>query len=290
MRSACILAVALVSAGAAQSLSFDVVSVKGDAPIAGPRGISMMPGGRFTAPSTTVRELVSAAYGLEDYQIVGRPDWIGDGRIRFEVQATTRSDVTAGDARAMLQTLLATRFGFAAHQDTRELPTYLLTMASVDRTLGPLLRTSGPECAPMKGPMRGVAAPSFAAAPPPPPPPGARQAFSLGVGTPYGRCVSMAARMNGGGHWSLREITMARLAEQIKDELGRPVHDRTGLAGTYDVDLTFASDPAVLAVAGLTDAPPLMTALRDQLGLRLESARGPVEVLVIDRVERPTGN
>ena len=292
MRTAFVVAFTVATA-AAQSLSFDVVSVKSGARVEGPRGISVMPGGRFTAPSATVRELVSAAYGLEHYQIAGGPDWIGDDRIRFEVTATTRPDVSPADARAMLQTLLATRFGFAAHQETRELPTYALTVAREDRNLGPALRPSGPECAPMKGPMRGVAAPAFVAAPPPPPPPpppGARPAISLGLGTPYGRCVSMAARMNGGGHWSLREITMARLAEQIKDELGRPVHDRTGLEGTYDVDLTFASDPAVLAVAGPTDAPPLMTALRDQLGLRLDPSRAPVPVLVVDRVEQPTAN
>jgi uncharacterized protein (TIGR03435 family) len=83
---------------------------------------------------------------------------------------------------------------------------------------------------------------------------------------------------------------MARIAGQLTAELGRPVTDQTGLTGTYDLDLTFASDAAVIAVPGPTEAPPLMTALRDQLGLRLDSSRARVQVLVIDRVEQPTDN
>ena len=283
----------LAATAAAQPLRFDVVSVKPGAPIEGERQISVWPGGRFSAPSATVKELVSAAYGIEDHRIVGGPDWIADGRVRFEVTATTRADVSQAEARTMLRNVLATRFGFAAHEETREMPVYVMTMGREDRGLGPQLRESGSECAPMKGPMRGIAAPSFVAAPPPPPPPpapGVRPAFSLGTGTTPGRCPSMAARMNGGGHWSLRDVTMERLAEQLRFELRRAVTDRTGLNGTYDLDMTFASDPAILASPGLTDAPPLMTALRDQLGLRLESSRARVEVLVIDRVEPPTEN
>jgi uncharacterized protein (TIGR03435 family) len=288
MKIAFVLAVTVVTA-ASQSLSFDVVSVRRGASVDAVRGISVMPGGRLTAPSVTVRDLVAAAYGLQDNQIVDGPEWTGHDR--FEVAATTRPDVSSADARAMLRTLLADRFRFAAHQDTRELPVYVMTMAREDRTHGPLLRAAGPECAPMKGPMRGVAAPSFVAAPPPPPPPpppGARPMLFLGS-EPI-RCPSMAARMNGGGHWSLRDFTMARIAGQLTAELGRPVTDRTGLTGTYDLDLTFASDAAVIAVQGPTEAPPLMTALRDQLGLRLDSSRARVQVLVIDRVEQPTEN
>lgn len=100
----------------------------------------------------------------------------------------------------------------------------------------------------------------------------------------------MAARINGGGYWSLREETMARFVDQLNSELERPVVDRTGLTGAFDIDLTFASDAAVAAVAGPTDTPALMTAIRDQLGLRLEATRAPVDVLVIDRVEPPTEN
>lgn len=281
-----VLAAATAVALEAQSpgAAFDVASVKRVA-LLGSRGINVQPGGRFTAPSSTVRQLISAAYGLPGVQIVGGPAWIENDH--FEVMGTTRADVSAEDARAMLRALLADRFRLTTHLETRELPVYVLNMARDDRKPGSQLRPSGPECAPMKGPMRGVAAPSFVAAPPPPPP-GARPILMLD--NEPRTCPSMAARMNGGGHWSMRSETLAQLAQRIAAELGRPVTDRTGLEGPYDFDLTFASDAAVVAVAGPTDAPGLMTALRDQLGLRLASARAPVDVLVIDRVETPTEN
>ena len=100
----------------------------------------------------------------------------------------------------------------------------------------------------------------------------------------------MAARMNGGGHWSLRAETMEMFANQLKSEVGRNVMDRTGLAGEYDIDLSFVSDVALAAGSGPGEAAPLETAMREQLGLKLESSRAPVDVIVIDRVEPPTEN
>jgi uncharacterized protein (TIGR03435 family) len=281
----------------AQSPTFEVASVKRAVPAgrgipataAGPRGISVQPGGRFMAPSSTVRELIAAAYGLQDIQIVGGPEWMANDR--FEVMATTKGGASVADARAMLGTLLTDRFRLTAHRETRELPVSLLSMAREDRQPGPQLRPSGAECAPMKGPGRGSPGPAFVAAPPPPPPPpppGAGPVVWLDA--PPLKCPSMAVRLNGGGHWSLRFETMTQFAQRLTGELGRPVVDRTGLTGPYDFDLTFASDVAVLAVAGPTDTAPLNTAVRDQLGLRLESSRAPVDVLVIDRVEQPTEN
>jgi uncharacterized protein (TIGR03435 family) len=81
---------------------------------------------------------------------------------------------------------------------------------------------------------------------------------------------------------------MAFVAQRLTGDSSRPVFDRTGLEGPYDLDLTFSSDVAV--AAGTTEALTLEGALREQLGLRLEPARAPVEVIVIDRAERPTEN
>jgi len=230
--------------------AFDVASVErhaGDVCRSG--GVSVQPGGRFTAPSATVRELVAAAYDLQDARIVGGSEWLA--RDRFE-----------------------------AHVETRKLPVYVLVSSKEDRRPGPQLRPSRPECAPVSAPPRGVFAPGFVPAPPPPAEGGPLMLDAMSLG-----CPSVTVRMNGSGHWSIRETTMAQLARRLTGELDRPVIDRTGLAGPYDIDLTFASDAAVLAVP-LGDMPPLRTALREQLGL--ESARAPVEVLVIDRTEEPT--
>jgi uncharacterized protein (TIGR03435 family) len=264
--------------------AFDVASVKRHSDAVRARGsVSVHPGGRFLAPSATVRELIAAAYGTQDALVVGGPEWLAQDR--FEVMATTSADVAEAAAREMLKTLLAERFRFEAHVETRELPVYELVPSREDRRPGPQLRPSGPECAPMNGPPRGIFAPGFVPAPPPPPAEGG----PLVLDTMTLGCPSVMVGLNGIGHWSIRGMTLARFAERLTFELGRPVIDRSGLAGTYDVDLTFGSDATVLAVP-LGEVPPLRTALRDQLGLALESARAPVDVLVIDRAEAPTEN
>lgn len=272
--------------GAAPATAFDVVSVRRQpANIRSGRGISIQPGGRLVAPSVTVRELIIAAYGLQDVQIVGGPEWMATDR--FDVAGTTRADIGEREARAMLQTLLAERFRLSARLEQRELPVYLLVRARADGTPGPQLRPSAATCAPMTGPPRGIAAPPFIAAPPPPP---AGSVAPLVLDAEPLRCPSIMASMNGNGHWSVREVSMLRFAQRLTVELGRPVIDRTRLQGAYDVDLTFASDAVVLSATAPGDLPGLLTALRDQLGLRLESARTAVDVLAVEHVERPAEN
>ena len=83
---------------------------------------------------------------------------------------------------------------------------------------------------------------------------------------------------------------MAGLAQRLIEPLGRPVLDRTGLAGAFDVDLTFLADNPTVDASNAQNAPSLMAALREQLGLRLESIRAPIEVVIIDRVQPPTEN
>jgi uncharacterized protein (TIGR03435 family) len=233
------------------------------------------------APGATVRELVGAAYGVFDNQITGGPGWIGSDR--FEVLATTIPDVSLADARAMLRKLLAERFGLSAHVEQRELAVYFLQPARDDRQLGKQLRRSGPECTFPTGP-RDVPMP-----PPPPPPPPVKGRV-LALDSPPLPCPSMVFGNSASGHWSIRSWTMSNLAQRLTGALGRPVLDRTGLEGPFDLDLTFAQQAPPVDAPAEAQFPALTTAVREQLGLRIESARAPVDVLVIDRVEPPTEN
>ena len=184
----------------------------------------------------------------------------------------------------MLRTVLTERFGLVARRETRDLPVYAMTLARADRTPGPQLRPSGAECALPNGPP-GV--------PPPPPPPAGPPTIGrplLLTATIPSRCPLIAFSTTSGSHWSLREITMAGFAQRLIEPLGRPVLDRTGLAGAFDVDLTFLADNPAVDASNAPTAPSLMAALREQLGLRLESTRSQVEVLVIDQIRAPTAN
>ena len=271
-----------VAALHAQSSTFDVASVKRQEGNEGRgRGITVQPGGRFMAPSATVRELIAAAYGVQDTQIAGGPGWIANDR--FEVLSTTRPDVTLSDARTMLRALLADRFRLTAHVERRELPVYTLELARADRRLGDQLRPSSTACTPPTGP-RNVAMPP----PPPPPPPTPGRVLSLDL--PPLPCPSMVFDNRTSGHWSIRSWPLERLAQRLTATLGRPVIDRTGLTGAFDVDLTYGTQAPAIDASSPTDIPALTTALREQLGLRLESTRAPIDVLVIDRLEQPTGN
>jgi uncharacterized protein (TIGR03435 family) len=282
-------AVACAAAAAAQSMrtdvgsaAFDVASVKRYQPAAERQqtdSISIMPSGRFTAPSATLRGLIAAAYGIFDIQIIDNNRLPANDR--FEIEATTKADVTADQARAMLRTLLAERFRLSAHAEIRELPVYTLTVAREDSRLGEQLRPSGPGCAPVKGP---------AGLPPPPPrPPTEPVAGVLTLGGPL-PCGGLRYSSSSGEHLSLRGLTMTRFAETLIRALERPVLDRTALEGAFDVDITYTPDTQVVAGAGLANAPSLPTAVREQLGLRLESTRARVEILVIDAVLPPTEN
>ena len=270
----------LATAGAQRPAAFDVVSVKRYQPEAGGRvddAISVFPGGRLSAPGATLQGLITTAYGLLDIQVVDSGRVLGSDR--YQIDGRTSPDVSLADARALLRTLLTERFGLVMHRESRELAVYVIT---VDRKPGPQLRPSGPECAMPKGPN---------GAPPPPPPPGGPTAGRiLSLNGYASRCGSLFFNSTNGGHWSLREMTMARFAERLVGSVGRPVLDRTGLDGAFDIDLTYTPDNPVVDTSNAPNAPSLITALREQLGLRLESTRAPVEVLVVDSVQKPSEN
>jgi uncharacterized protein (TIGR03435 family) len=281
---------------ASQEPAFDVVSIKtnvsGDLSRMGP---TLQPSGRVFAVNVPLQRLVQAAYGVEENEIVGGPAWLDDAL--FDVEARAGSGTTPEQARTMMRALLAGRFGLTTHAETRQLPIFELQIATRDGKPAAGLRRSGPQCAPPTFPQ-GV--------PLPPPPPPSLGGVFIGITRRAFTCPTLVMV----GNISARSMSLDAFAEELALRLRRPVVNRTGLSGAYDFELSFAPEHAGPPPAGgsagvlggpvgddptpapgsLNTGPSLMTALQEQLGLKLESGRGPVQVLVIDRAERPTEN
>lgn len=222
-------------------------------------------GGVYVGTNLTLHQLVTEAYRLRPFQVIGGPGWIKLDR--FDINAKAPEGAT-GRPDPMLRTLLADRFKLRAHTETKEQQVYALVLARADGRLGPKLVASTQECgAPARGGAPG------AAAPPPREPCGMNMngtgttAMLKGIGQPLAR---LATTLSGSG------------VEGI-------MVDRTGLTGNFDIELQWTPEnlrSAAAAVGG--DGPSLFTALQEQLGLKLESSRGPVEYLVIDSAEQPS--
>jgi len=250
--------------------SFEAASVKANKSSSGLVRLSM-PTGRLSGVNVTLRFLIRNAYLLQDFRMSGGPAWLDIDR--FDIEATAGAAVSFDQIRAMERTLLEERFHLKTHTETRDLPIYVLSLARRDGKLGDQIKASGTECLPMRPPA--------GLPPPPPPPPGPTPSAAS-------QCPSMLAP----GHISGRTITIARVATTLSTFLSRAIVDRTNLSGEFDLDLSWLPDqppPADVRQAP-TDAtaPPLFTALQEQLGLKLESSRGPVDVLVIDSADKPT--
>ncbi len=253
--------------------TFEVASVKpnnGDGPIMS----TTQPGGRVTMVNVPLRMLIRTAYQLQDEQIVDAPNWISAEH--FDIVAKAAGDVppptpgNSGPLQLMMRSLLAERFKLAVHRETREFPAYALELARRDGRLGPQLRPSAVDCAAIAAARGsgGGAPPASAAARPP--------------------CGVRAA----GGQMIAGGLPLSQLAVLLSSMVQRVVIDRTGLTGSFDLDLNWTPDRTPQAAGPLPqsdpNAPSIFTALQEQLGLKLESVKNPVEVLVIDHVERPT--
>jgi len=275
------LALGAMAVTAAQTPhAFDAASVKMAAATGmGQPRIVAVTGRRVSAPFVTLRMLVQVAFNVDRDQVIGGPAWLDSDH--FEVNATSPTGTSIADVRTMLQALLAERFGLVAHRETRELPAHVLTFSG---QFGPKMRRSPDECAPVALP------PGLPVPPPPPPPPvDAAEFIALGVAPGIGICQSLTM----GGFISGRAMGIATLCWFLTQELRRPVLDRTGLTERYDFDLMYLPDvgpPQMNGTPAPWDAPSLTTAVREQLGLRLDSTRAPIDVVVIDRVTAPTQN
>ncbi len=247
--------------------------------------------GHFDATNVPLGLLLRQALQKSDYQIVGIPGWVDT--VRFSIRATTPDGAAPLTAnRTMLLNLLKDRFQLVTHTEIRELPVFNLVVARADSRLGPDLKATSADCQAIIAER--IAADKAAAGrggPPPLPP----------LGDPNGPPPCGFQRM-GIGLAAGSGRTTSDLASYLADLVGRPVIDRTGLAGKYDFSLKFAPEsagtPGILKLLGTPqgvsppgadpNAPSLLAAVQEQLGLKFENARGPVEVVVIDRLERPT--
>jgi uncharacterized protein (TIGR03435 family) len=257
--------------------AFDVTSVKPNN--AGSGMVRMLPAanGGWQASNITLGMLVRLAFQLQDNQIVGGPKWLFEDR--FDVMGTGTSPGRDGPLFDKLKSFLTDRFKLVTHVETREQSIFALVLARRDGKLGEKITPSTTDCTPTgpAGRGRGQAAP---------PAPGERPKCGFMIGP---------------GRIMLGGQTMASIATTLSRFAGGIVVDKTNLAGTYDLELTYAPDPAISptgrdlppqpggqpAVAN-TDAPSIFAAVQEQLGLKLESTKGPVDVLVIDSAEKPT--
>ena len=232
--------------------------------------------------------LLRQALQKADYQIVGIPGWADTERYSIRATAPESTPLTANTT--MLLNLLKDRFQLVTHPEVRELPIFNLVVARADGRLGPDLKPTPAECQAIIAERNAAAKAAAGRGGPPPLPP---------LGDPNGPPPCGFQRM-GPGVTAGSGRTIADLIPVLADLVGRPVIDKTGLAGMYDFTLKFAPESA--GAPGLLrflppganpppadpNAPSLAAALQEQLGLRLEGARGPVDVVVVDRFERPT--
>jgi uncharacterized protein (TIGR03435 family) len=279
------------TAAAAPAFEYEVATIKAYKPGAGEGpnvmrvGIMNAPDG-FSASGATLQMLVAQAYGIQNFQIVGAPDWFDNDR--FEINAKMENSVADALAKLsqedrtlarqkMLQALLADRFKLTVHRENKDLPAYTLTIGKNGAKL-----------------VEATPADPAATAPP-----------SSGRGGPGRGGMSISAG-SGGVTVNANAVPMTSLVRMLSQYLHGPVLDNTGLRGNYDIALKFTPEnfggspgPAPSGAPNgavppdpSTDqvGPTLQVAVQEQLGLKLEKGKGPVEIVVIDHVEKASDN
>jgi uncharacterized protein (TIGR03435 family) len=304
MHSATAGALTLLLCGAAlgqTKLEFEVATVKPAAP--GPTIIGRQGGpgsrdpGRVNYTAMALKNLLSFAYGVKIFQISG-PSWMASER--YDITATIPEGTTKEQFPVMLQNLLLDRFKIKLHHETKEFPFYELSVAKN----GPKLKASVADAnvnpndpPPLPGPL-----------------PKSKDGFPQ---LPPGRKGLFIMLRPNGFHLAAMVQSMSEFSDVLAEQLGGAVVDKTGLSGTFEFTLDFAPEPDFFQRNGLNPPPPppggngpaagptpgptaagdpaetpnILTAVQDQLGLKLEKKKGPLDVIVIDQVEKtPTEN
>jgi len=242
---------------------FEVASIKPGKP--GARTTFGVGNGGASEVNVTLKALLAFAYRLQEYQILNGPGWVGSDRFNIEAKAADRN-ADPDQLRLMLQSLFADRFKLVLHRETRQSNIYVLVTAKG----GPRIRVSLDQISPtVNGPSAPGAGPN-------------RGVMRMGGGSVIGNAVPLSL-----------------FASLLSQRLDRPVVDKTNLTGRFDIQLQWTPDvgenplsPSGDPLPPPTDisGPSIFGAIQEQLGLKLEAARGPVEVLILDQVEKPSGN
>ena len=249
-------------------LIFEVASVKPANPDARGTSINFVPGGGLKVTNATLKTLITFAYDIRGFQVSGGPGWLdserydllakpehAEGPAQLKEMTDAQQKTAAERIRERLRMLLAERFRLAIHRESKEVPVYALTIGK-----------NGSKLEESKEPD------------------GANQSMSTNMN-------------NGKAQMTARRIPMQHLANVLSGQLSRPVLDRTGLMGKYNFKMDWSADmsargPDAAADANAADpsGPSIFTAVQEQLGLRLESTKGPVEIIVIDSAEKASEN
>jgi uncharacterized protein (TIGR03435 family) len=250
-------------------LAFDVASIKpNNSGAVGEQVRFYPPSGRVTMTNVTVKRTIQNAYQLQDQQIAGGPSWITSEH--FDIVANSEAANLSPQQRwLMVRALLADRFKLKMHTESREQSVFALVLARRDGVPGEHLTPSHTDCAPPTAPRT--------------------EPFDLSRPNQCGVIAGGPGRMN------FRGVTLDVLAAQLSARVGRSVVDRTGLAGRFDLDVEYSPQPLRADIADpaqpdrpAESAPSIYTAIQEQLGLKLDSQKGSIDVTVIDSVERPT--
>jgi uncharacterized protein (TIGR03435 family) len=241
---------------------FEIASIRPAQPDTPPSfGVGNGGGG---GANVTLKTLIAFAYQLQEYRILGGPGWISSDRFNIEARAADRT-TPPEQLKLMLQSLFADRFKLSVHREIKKSNVYNLVVAKG----GPKIKLSADQTpTDINGPAPTGAGPNHGA-------------IRLGAGSMIGNAVPLS-----------------RFANLLSQRLDRVVIDKTNLTGRFDIRLQWTSDLGEnpLSPTGLPlpaepgDAPSIFVAIQEQLGLKLEAAKGPVEFLVIDHVEKPSEN
>jgi uncharacterized protein (TIGR03435 family) len=256
----------LMNAGHAQEArkEFEVVSVKATPSDARGFSFAALPGGRLIVRNNPLRNILINAFDVRNFQLIGLPAWWDSDR--FDIEARAPGNPTREEMMQMLQLLLADRFKLKGHRETKELPVFVL--------------------GPAKGGIKLQAWAEGSCTVVEPGQPAPRATAGRGVPRTCGNNIVSPKGQN--MEWTAYRIDMPRLIMVLSSIMGNRVVDNTGYTGTFDLHLEWARSDAPSTDAD--GAGLSIFAALQQLGLKLESGRGPVEMLVIDHVERPTEN